>query len=99
MPRTRNARLSTTLAIRIQPRSSKNAVAGWIGNTVKLRVTAPPVEGAANIACLGLLSALLDVPLSRLALIKGEHSRHKIVRIDGLSDDQVRACLSRPSCP
>jgi len=98
MPRTRNARLSTTLAIRIQPRSSKNAVAGWIGNTVKLRVTAPPVDGAANIACLGLLSALLDVPVSQLALIKGEHSRNKIVRIDGLSDDQVRACLSRPSC-
>ena len=97
MPPTRNARLSATLAIRIQPRSSKNAVVGWIGNTVKLRVTAPPVEGAANTACLGLLSDLLNVPLSQLALVKGERSRHKIVRIDGLSDDQVRACLSRPA--
>jgi uncharacterized protein (TIGR00251 family) len=87
------------LSIRVQPRSRKNAVAGWIGDTVKLCVTAPPVEGAANTACLSLLSTLLDVPLSRLALVKGGHSRNKVVRIIGLSDDEVRACLSRPSCP
>ena len=84
------------MSIRVQPRSRKNAVAGWIGDTVKLCVTAPPVEGAANAACLSLLSALLDVPLSRLALAKGGHSRNKIVRIVGLSKDEVHACLCRP---
>jgi uncharacterized protein len=84
------------LSIRVQPRSRKNAVAGWNGDTVKLYVTAPPVGGAANTACLSLLSALLDVPLSRLALVKGGHSRDKIVRIVGLSKDEVYTCLCRP---
>src|SRR5512132_1755821 len=96
MPRTRNAAPDTTLSIRVQPRSRKNAVAGWIGDTVKLYVTAPPVGDAANTACLSLLSALLDVPRSRLALVKGGRSRNKIVRIVGRSKDEVHACLCRP---
>ena len=63
---------------------------------MKLRVTAPPVEGAANTACLSVLSKLLDVPLMHLSLVKGEHSRNKVVRILGLTEEQVQARLGRP---
>jgi uncharacterized protein len=86
------------LGIRVQPRSSENALVGWSGDTVKLRVTAPPVEGAANTACLSVLSKLLDVPFTHLSLVKGEHSRNKVVRILGLTEEQVQARLGRP-CP
>jgi len=85
------------LAVRLQPRAGENALAGWIGNTVKLRVTAPPVDGAANTLCITLLSKLLAIPVSRLALIKGVHSRNKVVRILGLNLQQVCARLDRPS--
>ena len=96
MPRTRSADGGAILVIRVQPRSSENALVGWSGDTVKLRVTAPAVEGAANTACLSVLSKLLDVPLMHLSLVKGEHSRNKVVRILGLTEEQVQARLGRP---
>jgi uncharacterized protein len=96
MPGTRSADSGAILVIRVQPRSSENALVGWSGDTVKLRVTAPPVEGAANTACLSVLSKLLDVPFTHLSLVKGEHSRNKVVRILGLTEEQVQARLGRP---
>jgi uncharacterized protein (TIGR00251 family) len=96
MPGTRSADIGAILLIRMQPRSSENALVGWSGDTVKLRVTAPPVEGAANTACLSVLSKLLDVPFTHLSLVKGEHSRNKVVRILGLTEEQVQARLGRP---
>jgi uncharacterized protein (TIGR00251 family) len=96
MPRTRSADSGAILVIRVQPRCSENALVGWSGDTVKLRVTAPPVEGAANTACLSVLSKLLDVPFTHVSLVKGEHSRNKVVRILGLTEEQVQARLGRP---
>jgi len=89
MPRTKRADVGAILVVRMQPRSNENALVGWSGDTLKVRVTAPPVEGAANTACLSVLSKLLDV--------KGEHSRNKVVRILGLTEDQVQDRLGRPS--
>ena len=97
MPRTKSADVGAILVVRVQPRSNKNALVGWSGDTVKVRVTAPPVEGAANTACLSVLSKLLDVPLTHVSLVKGEHSRNKIVRILGLTEDQVQDRLGRSS--
>ena len=77
-----------------QPRASRNAVAGWTGETLKLRLTAPPVEGAANAACLAFLADLLDLPQSQLKILKGDRSRHKVTRITGLTQDEVHARLS-----
>ena len=85
------------MVVRVQPRSNENALVGWSGDIVKVRVTAPPVEGAANTACLSVLSKLLDVPLTHVSLIKGERSRNKDVRILGLTEDQVQDRLGRPS--
>jgi uncharacterized protein (TIGR00251 family) len=83
-----------TLSLRVQPRASRNAVVGWTGDTLKIRLTAPPVEGAANGACLAFLADLLDLPQSQLEILGGERSRQKVVRITGLTQEEVRARLS-----
>ncbi len=83
-----------TLSLRVQPRASRNAVVGWSGDTLNIRLTAPPVEGAANAACLKFLADLLDVPQSQLEILKGERSRNKVLRITGLTQNEVHARLS-----
>jgi hypothetical protein len=84
-----------TLSVRVQPRASRNEVAGLVGETLKLRLTAPPVDGEANDACLAFLAKLLDLSPSRLAIIQGARSRTKVIRITGLTQDEVHARLSR----
>src|SRR5213593_1506552 len=83
-----------TLSLRVQPRASRNAVVGWTGDTLNIRLTAPPVEGAANAACRKFLADLLDLPQSQLEILRDERSRQKVVRIKGLTQDEVRARLS-----
>jgi len=56
---------------------------------------APPVEGAANAACLAFLADLLSLPQSQLEILRGERSRNKVVQITGLTRDEVRARLGR----
>jgi len=97
MPSTKSPDVGAIVVVRVQPRSNANALVGWSGDTLKVRVTAPPVEGAANTACLSVLSKLLDVPLTHVSFVKGEHSRNKVVRILGLTEDQVQDRLGRPS--
>ena len=84
-----------TLSVRVQPRASRNEVAGLVGETLKIKLTAPPVEGAANEACLDFLAKLLDLAPSRLAITQGERSRNKVVRITGLTQEEVHARLLR----
>jgi uncharacterized protein len=83
-----------TLSVQVQPRASRNAVAGWVGEALKIRLTAPPVEGAANAACLAFLADLLDLPPSQLEILTGTRSRHKIIRITGLTQEELHARLS-----
>ncbi len=89
------AQPQATLSVRVQPRASRNEVAGLVGETLKIRLTAPPVEGEANAACLKFLADLLDLAPSRLEILRGERSRTKVIRITGLTQDEVRARLSR----
>ena len=89
----RTSKVETILSVRVQPRASKNDVAGWMGESVKIRLTTPPVEGAANAACLAFLSRILDVPVSQLTLLTGQRSRTKLIRILGLSPHDVYARL------
>src|SRR6058998_1894223 len=84
-----------TISIRVQPRASRNAVVGWTGDSLNIRLTAPPVEGAANAACLAFLADLLDLPQSQLEILRGARSRTKVIRISGLTQDEVREKLSR----
>jgi len=69
------------LRLRVQPRSSRDRVVGLHGQWIKLQVTAPPVDGAANAAVAKVLAAWLDVPRSAVTIVKGQGSRDKVVEI------------------
>jgi len=69
------------LNLHIQPRASKNEVCGAQGDALKIRLTSPPVDGAANKLCREFLASLFHVPKSSVEIIAGETSRHKRVRI------------------
>jgi uncharacterized protein (TIGR00251 family) len=71
------------LSLHIQPRASKNEVCGVLDNALKIRLTSPPVDGAANKLCREFLADIFDVPRSAVEIIAGETSRHKRVYIRG----------------
>ncbi|MBM3835031.1 MAG: DUF167 domain-containing protein [Verrucomicrobia bacterium] len=72
------------LSVRLQPRASKNQIDEPVGSELKIRVTAPPVDAAANQALLRLLSDVLDCPRHSIELLRGQTSRHKVILIRGL---------------
>ncbi len=77
------------LAIKLQPRASSNEIGKPLGEELRIKVTAPPVEAAANDALLRLLSEKLDCPRNRVLLIRGHTSRHKTIKLQGISADHV----------
>lgn len=77
------------LAVKVQPRASKNELGPLLGGELKVKVTAPPVDSKANDALLHLLAQTLNIPRSSLQLAKGQTSRHKLVRIVGLTLDET----------
>lgn len=83
------------LAIRVQPRAKRSEVAGERGGAVVIRVSAPPVDGKANEAVCRLIAERVGVPRSAVRVVRGESSRDKVVRIDGLSADEARTVLLR----
>ncbi len=78
-----------TLAIKLQPRASKNEICDTQGAELCIKVTAPPVDAAANEALLRLLADTLDCQRGHVKLIRGQTSRHKAVRICGLEATEV----------
>ncbi|HHU87172.1 MAG: DUF167 domain-containing protein [Pelotomaculaceae bacterium] len=79
--------------VRVQPRSSKNQIAGLFDDSLKVRLTAPPVEGEANEACCAFLAKVLAVPRLRVEIAAGQSSRNKLVRVEGLNIEQVLKAL------
>lgn len=77
------------LAIKLQPRASRNTIGPMLGAELKVSVTAPPVDAAANQALLELLAERLDCPRGAVRLVRGQTSRHKQVAVHGLSAEQV----------
>lgn len=82
-----------TLAIKLQPRASKNEIGEPQGPELRIRVTAPPVDAAANEALLRLLADTLDCLRGKMELIRGHTARHKIVRIHGATPVAIIAKL------
>jgi uncharacterized protein len=82
-----------TFRVKVHPRARKNAIAGQVGDALKLALTAPPLDGRANDACIEFFANLLDVPRSSITIAAGQNSRNKVIRVAGLSADQVRARL------
>ncbi len=89
----RDSPAGLTFAVKVHPRAKKNAITGEVGDALKLALTAPPVDGRANQACIEFFANLLDVPRSSVTIASGETSRNKIIRVAGLSSDEVRRRL------
>jgi hypothetical protein len=81
------------LTLHIQPRASRNEVCGVRGDALRIRLTSPPVDGAANRLCREFLADLFHVPKSAVEIISGETSRHKRVRITGADSETLRRIL------
>jgi uncharacterized protein (TIGR00251 family) len=86
-----------TFAIRVHPRAKKTAINGELGNALKLAITAPPVEGKANEACIEFFAKLLKVPRSSVTIAAGHSSRNKLVRVTGISAVETRRALMESS--
>lgn len=69
------------LNIRLTPRAKKNQILGWKGDVLRVSVSAPPVEGKANSALIFFLADILDCKVSEIEIVKGHHSRDKIVSV------------------
>lgn len=77
-----------TVKVFVQPRSSKNAVTGLHGDAVKLKLTAPPVGGAANKMCVAFLAKRLKLPKSSIEILSGQSSRNKQLLLSCGDDDK-----------
>jgi uncharacterized protein len=84
---------AVTFAVRVHPRAKKDAISGIIGDALKLSLTAPPVDGKANEACIRFLADSLRVPRSSVTIAAGETSRNKVIRVQGLTAAQVEERL------
>ena len=82
------------LSVRVIPRASKSTIAGRRGDAVLVRLSAPPVEGAANDALLDLLAKAFSIPRRQISIVSGQKSRDKRVAIEGLTEGDVSARLS-----
>jgi hypothetical protein len=81
--------MTAHIQVRLTPRASRNEIAGRRGGVLAVRVTAPPVDGAANAALERLLAAKLRVPKGAVRVVAREKSRDKRVAIDGLTEQEV----------
>jgi len=82
-----------TFAVKVHPRARKDAITGEAGDALKVALTAPPVDGKANEACVRFFAELLNVPRSSVTIAAGETSRNKVIRIAGLSAEEVKRRL------
>ncbi len=92
-PFTHDAPDGATLAVRIHPGARKNAVTGIHDNALKISLTTPPIDGRANQALIDFLSDRLRLPKARIALLSGQTSRSKLLRITGKSAADIQAAL------
>ena len=80
---------SSLLSLRVRPSAARNEVVGFTDGVLEVRVAAPPVKGKANQELIAFLSQTLGVSKSRLNIIKGQTSRHKVIAIAGLSQEEI----------
>lgn len=88
-----NSPAGVTFAVKVHPRAKKNAITGEVGNALKLALTAPPVDGKANQACVEFFAKFLKVPRSSVTIAAGQTSRNKVIRVAGLTTQEIRERL------
>jgi uncharacterized protein len=88
------AGISVRLSIKVVPGAARDEIAGWLGDALKLRVSAAPERGKANAAVEALLARALALPRGAVRVVAGETSARKTVEIDGASEEEIRARLA-----
>jgi uncharacterized protein len=89
----RDTSAGVTFAVKVRARARKNSITGVVGDALKLALTAPPVDGRANEACIEFFASLLEMPRSSVTIASGETSRNKVIRVAGLTANEVRRRL------
>ena len=84
----------TLLAVKLQPRASKNEIGEPLGDELKIKVTAPPVDAAANESLVKFLAEKLDCSRGRVELIRGHISRHKTIKLHGFKPEDILQKIS-----
>ena len=80
----------------MRPRASRDEIVGWQDDRLRVRVTAPPADGAANEAVRALLAERLSLARSRVEIVRGQTARTKVVRIVGLAPEELTTRLGMP---
>jgi uncharacterized protein (TIGR00251 family) len=94
MNKRRPSAKDTTLKVKVVPRSSMNRIAGLQGDTLRVSVTSPPVDGSANQDMMRLLSRGLGVRKDRIEILSGHRSRLKTIRIHGMTKEELLLLLN-----
>jgi uncharacterized protein (TIGR00251 family) len=89
------AETSCTLAIKAIPNAPRSEIVGWLGDALKVKIHAPPVEGKANDALCEFLADTLGLPRRAVTLVRGDTSRQKVVRLSGLTLADARSRLGK----
>lgn len=80
-------------SVKVQPKARRNAIVGELGDTLKVALTAPPVDGRANEACIEFFAEILRVARSAVSIASGQTNRNKVVRVTGITAAQVHERL------
>ena len=83
-----------TFTVRAQPRATKSAVVGEVEGALKLKLAAPPIDGAANEELLRFLAKLFTAPRRHISILSGATAKTKIIRIEGLTSEQFETALT-----
>ena len=81
------------LNVKVVPGSSRDTIAGWLGDALKIKVKAPPEAGRANAAVLKLLATTLDVTSDRIKISSGHGTPRKVIEIDGLTEAELHSIV------
>jgi uncharacterized protein (TIGR00251 family) len=92
----RQAEDGLLLEVQVVPRASRERVGPLVGERIKVQITAPPVDGAANEALVALLARALDVPRRQVRIVRGERGRKKTVHVAGAQLSALLALLEEP---
>lgn len=85
------------LSVKVIPGASSDNIAGWLGDTLKIRVQAPPEGGKANAAVIRLLAARLGIPEKRIAIVQGLTSARKVVDLTDIDETELQQLFERRS--
>ena len=84
---------SVLLSAKVQPRAARNEIGEILGTELKLKITAPPVDSAANDALIKFLAEIIDCPRNAVQIVRGATSRHKVVAIHGIAAETIQRKL------